>query len=99
MKDWHTNPKYLKVKEINSHDEYSKAVMIASEYIMKKLDNKNFELEIGMYPNSYTPHGMLCEHHLSGFQASVVICIIKKFHTRGKEFQTKYNLSLIQQYT
>lgn len=73
---------YKKYVEVNSKDDYSKAVIDAGEAVGQALDEGKTveEAEKSM-------HG----HHLTGYMAGGVAQAIAHFHPRGEEFRKFWN--------
>jgi len=78
----------------NNQDDYGKAVIDTARKVMEYLDR------LAPENSNYDVHDLICKADdevdaggLSGFQAGAVAHTIVEVHSRGQEFQEKWNLS------
>lgn len=79
-------------------DSYGRACIVVAENVMEALDANPDPLEYGYYPNSRTPHAIICKADkdangggLSGFMAGCVAQMVRECHSRGDDFWEKYS--------
>ena len=79
-------------------DPYGGACVNVARQVMKYLDEDKTPLHDGYYPDTHTPHGLICKADdeikaggITGFMACCVANMVINCHERGDEFRVIWN--------